>query len=38
LPPVQLIWERKGSSYAGRYLLVAALAGAVGAAGMWFWG
>jgi ubiquinone biosynthesis protein len=35
LPPVQLIWERKGQSNTGRYLLVAALAGALGAAGMW---
>jgi hypothetical protein len=35
---VQLIWERKGQSNTGRYLLVAALAGALGAAGMWFWG
>ena len=35
LLPVQLIWERKGQSNAGRYLLVAALAGALGAAGMW---
>ena len=35
LPPVQLIWERKGESNTGRYLLVAALAGAFGAASMW---
>ena len=38
LPTVQLIWERKGKSNAGRYILVAALAGALGAAGMWAMG
>jgi ubiquinone biosynthesis protein len=35
LPPVQLIWERKGTSNGWRYLVVALLAGAIGAAGMW---
>ena len=35
LPPVQLIWERKGESNTGRYLIVAALAGALGAAATW---
>jgi ubiquinone biosynthesis protein len=35
LPPVQLIWERKGQSNSWRYLIVASLAGALGAAATW---
>jgi ubiquinone biosynthesis protein len=35
LPPVQLIWERSGKSNGWRYFMVAILAGAIGAAGMW---
>jgi ubiquinone biosynthesis protein len=35
LPPVPLIWERKGKSNGWRYMIVALLAGAIGAAGMW---
>jgi ubiquinone biosynthesis protein len=35
LPPVQIIWERTDKSNGWRYMIVALLAGAIGAAGMW---
>ena len=40
LPEVKLIWDKKERSGGGwwRYLGVALLAGAVGAAAMWGWG
>jgi ubiquinone biosynthesis protein len=38
LPPVQLVWERRRESNAWRYVWVALLAAAAGAASMWAWG
>ena len=35
LPPIQLVWERRGESNGWRYVAIAALAGAAGAAAMW---
>ena len=39
LPPVKLIWDRSGRNGGSpwEYALVAALAGVIGAAGMWAW-
>ncbi len=35
LPPIQLVWERRGDSDGWRYVALATLAGAAGAAAMW---